>query len=606
VEAVAEEQDNESSPTVMTRSGRGVHRPLRYKQVMKASREDWKMEASMIVIEAELRMLFEELRALRCVRRAAIKAGTKILNSHMFVVDKYLTNGSFDKMKARLVADGRDQDVEMYPDKSSPTVAVHLVFTALGLASSKPWWIVVKIDIKGAFIQTPMKGEPVYMKIDPKISLYVVNMFSELGDMLEEDGCLYMLLLKAMYGCIQASALWYEPIKSFILELGYKCSKTDRCVFRKRVGNRVSILLLYVDDILAQVDEREVKRLRVHLKKRFGEVQFEIGEKLSYLGMQINIKDEGTTVDMSFYIKKLLEGTTVKGQASPGNHSSFIVDKESQLLDESERKYFHSTMAKLLYLAKHARPDILTLVIFLCTRVQYASKQDKEKLERVLGYLKWTEEEVLVLKPCVTGEIVTYVDVAYTIHNDSKSHTGVIIYVGNTLVYVSSKKQKCMSKSPTEAELIGLTDNLGLIELFHEFVDFVTMRKVNPPTIYQDCNAVVSLVTKAGGQTRTKHLRARINLGKEMVNEKRVIVKYIRGEDMDAHGFSKPYDPAEHKKLKNRLMPSVNGDNGRALNIVQGEDPGEIQAKSQNGTQQDAKQRSVVEKRNGKKSETAK
>jgi hypothetical protein len=606
VEAVAEEQDNESSPTVMTRSGRGVHRPLRYKQVMKASREDWKMEASMIVIEAELRMLFEELRALRCVRRAAIKAGTKILNSHMFVVDKYLTNGSFDKMKARLVADGRDQDVEMYPDKSSPTVAVHLVFTALGLASSKPWWIVVKIDIKGAFIQTPMKGEPVYMKIDPKISLYVVNMFSELGDMLEEDGCLYMLLLKAMYGCIQASALWYEPIKSFILELGYECSKTDRCVFRKRVGNRVSILLLYVDDILAQVDEREVKRLRVHLKKRFGEVQFEIGEKLSYLGMQINIKDEGTTVDMSFYIKKLLEGTTVKGQASPGNHSSFIVDKESQLLDESERKYFHSTMAKLLYLAKHARPDILTLVIFLCTRVQYASKQDKEKLERVLGYLKWTEEEVLVLKPCVTGEIVTYVDVAYTIHNDSKSHTGVIIYVGNTLVYVSSKKQKCMSKSPTEAELIGLTDNLGLIELFHEFVDFVTMRKVNPPTIYQDCNAVVSLVTKAGGQTRTKHLRARINLGKEMVNEKRVIVKYIRGEDMDAHGFSKPYDPAEHKKLKNRLMPSVNGDNGRALNIVQGEDPGEIQAKSQNGTQQDAKQRSVVEKRNGKKSETAK
>jgi hypothetical protein len=90
--------------------------------------------------------------------------------------------------------------------------------------------------------------------------------------------------------------------------------------------------------------------------------------------MKINIKDEGTTVDMSFYIKKLLEGTTVKGQASPGNRSLFIVDKESQLLDKSERKYFHSTTAKLLYLAKHTRPDILTLVIFLCTRVQYASR----------------------------------------------------------------------------------------------------------------------------------------------------------------------------------------------------------------------------------------
>jgi hypothetical protein len=78
----------------------------------------------------------------------------------------------------------------------------------------------------------------------------------------------------------------------------------------------------------------------------------------------------------------------VKGQASPRNHSLFIVNKELQLLDENERKYFHSTTAKLLYLAKHTRPDILTLVIFLCTRVQYTSEQDREKLERVLGYLK--------------------------------------------------------------------------------------------------------------------------------------------------------------------------------------------------------------------------
>jgi hypothetical protein len=60
-------------------------------------------------------------------------------------------------------------------------------------------------------------------------------------------------------------------------------------------------------------------------------------------------------------------------------------------------------------------------------RVQYASEQDKEKLERVLGYLKWTEEQVLVLKPCVTGEIVVYMDAAYAIHNDSKSHTGVVL-----------------------------------------------------------------------------------------------------------------------------------------------------------------------------------
>jgi hypothetical protein len=34
-----------------------------------------------------------------------------------------------------------------------------------------------------------------------------------------------------------------------------------------------------------------------------------------------------------------------------------------------------------------------------------------------------------------------------------------------------------MSKSASEAELIALMDNLGLIELFQEFVEFVTKRK---------------------------------------------------------------------------------------------------------------------------------
>jgi len=163
-------------PAVTTRSGRSIICPSRFLQVTKITREDWKTEVSTIAINTEMKMLFEDLKALS-VRRAEIKAGTKILKSHMFVVEKYLANGEFDKMKARLVADGRDQDLAMYPDKSSPTVAIHSVFSALGLASGKAWRIVVKIDIKGAFVQAPMKGEPVYIKGRSEDITYVIEMF---------------------------------------------------------------------------------------------------------------------------------------------------------------------------------------------------------------------------------------------------------------------------------------------------------------------------------------------------------------------------------------------------------------------------------------------
>jgi hypothetical protein len=190
---------------------------------------------------------------LRAVKRASIKAGTKILKSHMFVVTKYLASGEFDKMKARLVADGRDQDPDLYLNKSSPTVALHSVFTH----------VTVKTDIKGAFLQTPMEGEPAYMKLDKKITKYVTEMFPDLQKYVEEDDCLYTLMLKAIYGCVQASALWYALIRRTLEEGGYEVSQTDRCVFRKMSKeHRIYLLLLHVDDILANVDGEEAMALK--------------------------------------------------------------------------------------------------------------------------------------------------------------------------------------------------------------------------------------------------------------------------------------------------------------------------------------------------------
>jgi hypothetical protein len=60
----------------------------------------------------------------------------------------------------------------------------------------------VKIDVKGAFVQMPMSGEPTYVKLDPKVTKYAVSLYPEYAKMVEPDGCLYTLLLKALYGCV--------------------------------------------------------------------------------------------------------------------------------------------------------------------------------------------------------------------------------------------------------------------------------------------------------------------------------------------------------------------------------------------------------------------
>jgi hypothetical protein len=102
--------------------------------------------------------------------------------------------------------------------------------------------------------------------------------------------------------------------------------------------------------------------------------------------------------------------------------------------------------------------------------------------------------------------------------------------------------------------LIALTDNLGLVELFKEFLEFITQSNVSTPVVYQDCSAVVSLVTKGGGKTRTKHLRARMNLAREMVDEDRVDVIHVKAPEMKADGLTKPFDESKHKPFAKAIL----------------------------------------------------
>jgi hypothetical protein len=108
-----------------------------------------------------------------------------------------------------------------------------------------------------------------------------------------------------------------------------------------------------------------------------------------YLGMDVKNRKpwNGMTIDMQFYVKQLLEGEQLEEFDSPVMKNMFIIMSESKVLQEDARKSFHSKTVKLLYLAKCGHPDILTAVTFLCTGVQGATEEDRDKLQRVLGYL---------------------------------------------------------------------------------------------------------------------------------------------------------------------------------------------------------------------------
>mmetsp|Transcript_2610 Transcript_2610/g.3985 ORF Transcript_2610/g.3985 Transcript_2610/m.3985 type:complete len:138 (+) Transcript_2610:1049-1462(+) len=129
-------------------------------------------------------------------------------NCHMLSVEKTLADGEHHKFKSRLVFDGRDQDAELFPEKSSPTAALHSLMTCLVVVAGRGLKTIGKIDIKGAFIQTEMEGSPMFIQCDKNPTRLIVDVLP--------GGTLYCQLLKALYGCIQASKLWYKKLTKFL------------------------------------------------------------------------------------------------------------------------------------------------------------------------------------------------------------------------------------------------------------------------------------------------------------------------------------------------------------------------------------------------------
>jgi len=172
----------------------------------------------------------------------------------------------------------------------------------------------------------------------------------------------------------------------------------------------------------------------------------EISDSHSYLGMHLVMKDGYALIDMENFIGKLFEThcTDVVEYATPATKDIFNVNDKSKLLSELDRKEFHTAVAKLLYLTKRARLDVMTATSFLCTCVTKATVQDRMKLRRVLGYLKRSHGWTLHLKVGDILRIIAYVDAAFAPHPDAKSHTGIALFLGEALVFAASRKQKSL------------------------------------------------------------------------------------------------------------------------------------------------------------------
>jgi hypothetical protein len=402
------------------------------------------------------------------------------------------------------------------------------------------------------------------LKIDPK--KYTKFIAKENG-----KDVIYVILKKALYGTLQAALLFWQNLSTELIRWGFQINPYDFCVANKTIDGKQCTVVWHVDDLkISHVDPKVVTCILNLLDKKYGQevvggkrapLTINRGKLHDYLGMTLDYSEPGhVKLDMTEYVTKVIDEMpeNMAGTAtSPAADHLFKIIEGIDPLDEATSKFFHATVAKLLFLCKRGRPDIQTAIAFLCTRVQHPTKHDYNKLARVIKYLRQTSKLVLRLSAANLNIVKWWIDASYAVHCDMRSHTGGTMSMGTGAPYSTSKKQKLNTKSSTEAELVGVNDVLPQA-LWTKY--FMEAQGYGVSTILnQDNQSTIKLSEngRASSGQGTRHINIRYFFITDRIARKEVAIQYCPTKEMVADYFTKPLQGELFYKFRDQIMGVV-------------------------------------------------
>lgn len=411
-----------------------------------------------------------------------------VVPSKMILKAKHDANGKFIKFKGRLVARG---DREELPDEfrpyqvESPTASYNNILLMLHLAIIYKKRIAIT-DVTAAYLNADIQGE-VYMRLPKDVSLIYSEGKTEQA---------LVRLRKCIYGLKQSGRRWYELICDTLTSLGYMKCNYEACAFI----NGSSWIIIYVDDFIILSDSKANEdNIIARLEANFGSLQVQQGPDYSFLGLSLTRSETMLTINQSGYVEKITKEIETTTTATKYPHRAGFKaydnnNNSSEEVDEATKSNFRSLIMKLMYLGTHTRPDIIYNTAVLATKNNPSTTHFKD-VNKIFEYLKSNRNLGIAYS---TDEIsmVIYVDAAFQVHNDRKSHSGYSIHLNSSSgpILYKSQKQKALAQSSTEAELIALFDATRHLLQILGLLDELKIPVKRPITVYEDNRAVIEIL----------------------------------------------------------------------------------------------------------------
>lgn len=370
-------------------------------------------------------------------------------------------------------------------------------------------------------------------------------------------------VLKALYGLSISPRLWYNHLANTLKKMGLVPVPESGCVF----CNEKLIVCFYVNDIAVFYHARNRNSFEEFKKALFEAYTVrDMGEIKWFLGIRI-LRDRSERkiwILQDSYIEKIArsfkridkDGKLIgKPYATPMSLEE-LENWDGNATDNQIHDY-QRRIGSLTYAAVVSRPDIAKATQKLAEAQQNPSFEHFAAVNRVIDYLYATrylaiEYGINKIEPV----FVAASDASFGDHISERvsSEGGLFKLFGGVIDYFS-KKQKTVTTSSTESELLALSHVCAWLKWWQRFFEKLSLEIEEDYTVWCDNMQTVRLIIKEAPKlvTKLKHIDIHQHWLRQEFEKDEITLNWIETGKMPADGLTKSLSRQKHQNFIRQL-----------------------------------------------------